>query len=415
MIARVGFVWLFSLALAAAQTKLTPDVIRLARIKNVMADYLRAMPNFTCLETVERFQRPIKAKKDNLIDVLRLEVALVDGKELYAWPGSKQFEDKSMRDLITSGAFGTGSFALHAKAIFLGDGTQFTYKGEVEFEGQPAWHYEIYTPQMRSGYGIRNSASGMEAVVPYKGSFWVSRQTLEVLRLDLLADVIPPALEISRASDELDYERMQIGQRDALLPAQSEMRITDNNGNVNINRIRLSRCKAYSGESTISFDDITEGNGAERKAKTLLQLPENVELDLALTTPVEHGVSAVGDAVEATLRREVKRDKRVLLPKGSIFRGRLLRLERQRGNISSFNVAFLFDEVETPDSIGRVNLELLSLPGAPPTNLRGGGARPTIVPVFFPEMKRNGLLVMRDSLLLEKGFTTIWQTQKVLE
>lgn len=415
MIARVGFVWLFSLTLLLGQTKLTPEVIRLARIKNVMADYLRAMPNFTCLETVERFQRPVRSKKDALIDVLRLEVALVNGRELYAWPGSKQFEDKSMRDLITSGAFGTGSFALHARAIFMGDGTQFEYKGEVDFQGQPAWRYEIYTPQLRSGYGIRNSGSGIEAVVPYKGTFWVSTKTLEVLRLDLLADVIPPALEISRASDELDYQRLLIGQRDALLPSKSEMRITDNEGNVNINRVRLSRCKAYSIESTISFEDVTDSTGAERKAKTLLRLPENLDLDLALTAPVEHGVNAVGDAIEAVVKRDVKRDKHILVPKGSIARGRILRLERQRGNISSFNVVLLFDEIETPEAIGRVNLELVSLPGATPPSFRGAPSRAALMRVFFPEMKRTGILVLRDELRLEKGFTTIWQTQKVVD
>ena len=42
---------------------------------------------------------------------MRLEVALVDGKTMFAWPNPSKLEDPQIRDLVTSGMFGTGSFA----------------------------------------------------------------------------------------------------------------------------------------------------------------------------------------------------------------------------------------------------------------------------------------------------------------
>lgn len=56
-----------------------------------MAQTLAVQPNYTCLETVERWVTPKNAKR-TLQDRVRLEVALVDGKEMFSWPGAEKFE-----------------------------------------------------------------------------------------------------------------------------------------------------------------------------------------------------------------------------------------------------------------------------------------------------------------------------------
>ena len=52
-----------------------------------MAEFLRGQPNYTCTETIER-TRQAPASRAKVEDTLRLEGALVDGKEMFAWPGS---------------------------------------------------------------------------------------------------------------------------------------------------------------------------------------------------------------------------------------------------------------------------------------------------------------------------------------
>src|SRR4051794_5160033 len=96
-------------------TGLRPDVLLLSRIKIKMAETLRTQPNYTCLQRIERSQRRLPKHRYELLDNLRLEVALVEGKELFAWPGSKKFEDTELHQMVTGGAIGNGNFALHAR------------------------------------------------------------------------------------------------------------------------------------------------------------------------------------------------------------------------------------------------------------------------------------------------------------
>src|SRR5580698_8518411 len=102
----------------------------LDRVRRHMLDTLAQQPNYTCLETVQRSNRAGKEKEFRLLDTVRLEVALVNGKEMFAWPGSKQFEDADMRAFVPTGMFGNGDFGLYAKAVFGGQSTEFAYKGE---------------------------------------------------------------------------------------------------------------------------------------------------------------------------------------------------------------------------------------------------------------------------------------------
>jgi len=55
------------------------------------------------------------------------------------------------------------------------------------------------------------------------------------------------------------------------------------------------------------------------------------------------------------------------------------------------------------------------LPSLSPPSFRGAPARTSLLRVFFKELNRTGLVVVRDELRLEKGFTTMWQTQKVVQ
>ena len=71
--------------------------IRIARIRSQMARNLERLPNYTCTQTIERSIRPARTRRFQLIDTIRLEVALVNGRELFAWPGSGKFDDRGWR------------------------------------------------------------------------------------------------------------------------------------------------------------------------------------------------------------------------------------------------------------------------------------------------------------------------------
>jgi hypothetical protein len=394
-----------------AQPKVEEGAILLAQIKRVMKRHLEGVPNYTCLETVERYQLRPGAAKESLVDVLRLEVAYVEGKELFTWPGSKSFAQEEFREVVATGAFGSGDFVLHARGVFISDGTRFEYRGKEELAGKAAHKYFYEKPLFRSGYSIANQERGLRAEVAYEGFFWVDAETLDLMRMTVRALDIPVYLQVAAASNQLDYSMVPLGGRSALLPKQSELRLTDTKGIVSINRTRLTRCKLFQGESSISFEEIGEDSTGEVKAQTLVTLPEELELELALETEIVHGEAAVGDAVEARLRRDVKAGKEVLLPKGMLARGRIVELTRH-DNPVCLTVTLRFDEIENESKRAPLRLRLLRTEGAGP---RFGPVQPGGRGyVELPLPGRNGFLWLKPGLRIGRGFVTIWETQKLV-
>ncbi len=79
-----------SVATAAGAARCQPpDQSQLARFQDKVRLDLTGIPNYTCLETIERAHREAHARDFKPVDTIRLEVSSVAGKELFAWPGSR--------------------------------------------------------------------------------------------------------------------------------------------------------------------------------------------------------------------------------------------------------------------------------------------------------------------------------------
>ena len=130
-------VWSLLLVTCAAGQPLAPETLLLARIRQHMEQVLTRQPNYTCLETIERSRRSGRGRKFQLVDALHLEVAVVEGKELFSWPGEREFKERDLRELAPTGAIGNGSFALHARSVFLSSSPLITYAGEEVLDGRP--------------------------------------------------------------------------------------------------------------------------------------------------------------------------------------------------------------------------------------------------------------------------------------
>jgi len=307
------------------RSELAPETLLLAKIKVRASENLEKLPNYTCLETIERSRRPASSRRFQLIDVVRLEVAFVNNKELFAWPGSDHFEDRDITDLVSGGAIGNGSFALHARGVFLSRSPGYTFVGERIRDGRATIRFDYRVPMFMSGYRIR--VKPLEGIVGYEGSFWVDATSLDLVRLEVRVTEVPPHLPITSGTETLEYRRQRIGEGDFLLPHSSEMVLTDLRGNESHNRISFSACRQYAGESVLSFADAPEGSVEEKKPPRRIEIPAGVDLDLRLDTDVETGKSAVGDALQATVMRDAKQKGQVVVPKGAVVSGRLVKLQ----------------------------------------------------------------------------------------
>ena len=253
--------------LALPQAEVPREVLLLARIRQKMADNLARMPDYTCLETIERSTRRRSSLAYQLVDTVGVEVAHVGDKELYSRPGGQKFEESDLATLIGSGMTASGDFALHLRAIFGSNIPLFTYRGEEDLDGRRTVRYEYSVPQYLSGYRLR--IARQEGIVAFSGSFWADPETLEVVRLEVRAEEIPPHLPVLSAVTFIDYGSVQIGASEAVLPRRAELVMTELLGRQSLNRTEFTNCRQYVGESAVFFVDtkVTYEPPQEKKKK----------------------------------------------------------------------------------------------------------------------------------------------------
>ncbi len=237
----------------AGQTALPPDAELLARIRARAADNLTRLPNYTCLQTIERSVRGTQSRSFDLEDRVRLEVAYIGRRELFAWPGAGEFQEQAVTQMVEAGVRSTGSFAMHAYNVFLTNSPAFTYAGEQSLLGLQTIRYDYRVPRSAGAYEIRVPPEA--AKVGFSGSFWVDAETLDLVRLTVAADDVPPELGIKEAIDTVDYSRARIGDASFLLPAASEVSLTDSSDVTHRNRTRFTGCRQYAARSVLSFGE----------------------------------------------------------------------------------------------------------------------------------------------------------------
>ncbi len=378
---------------------LSPELSLLSKIRRHAIQNLQRQPNYTCVETVERTRRSARTKKFQLMDTLRLEVGLVNGKEMFAWPGEKKFEYVDLIKMVPEGAIGNGSFALHERAIFEGQGATFQYRGEEPLGGRPSVRFDYKVPLLMSGYTLR--VSNRQAVVGYHGSVYADPKSFDVQRLEVAADNIPVQLGLAEAADRVEYARITIGEGEFLLPETSELTMTFLDRGESRNRIRFSSCREFTGESVLTFDEAPRTTAAAAPAAQI-ELPPETVIELSLLDDVNVRDAAVGDPVRARLLSDLKHNGRVLFSKGATATGRISRLEKSEEYIA---VGIEFTEMESGQAQGRLNLRLDDIAGG---QLFRASPRRTRPPEPRPG---EGIILLRpDRFMLMHGTIMSWRT-----
>jgi hypothetical protein len=312
-----------------------------------MRDALARMPNYTCTENITRSIGDGTPLRVRTLERLRLQVAMVGGKELFSWPGAAPFERDDPYDIIGGGTIGTGDFAGFSHAVFGGDATLFT-TGEEEVRAEKRTvRYDYIVPRESSGYVLRSGAD--RAVVDYGGSFWVDPVTEQVLTLKVEADYrrnnIPAVLDMFDVKTMLDFKHILIGGKGLPFPDSSTLTVVHlRNSIVSNNRIEFSGCRQYAAESSIQFGEHVKA-APTASVPPPDELPAGLDFEVALEEPIRAASSAAGDAVSAILLHPVKAGT-LRIPKGARLVGRILRLETDL-DTNTTHVRLGFSQLET--------------------------------------------------------------------
>ena len=243
---------IFAAALAA-QSELPKDVIQLSQIRREVGKSVATLDNYTCVETIDRATRRNSRQSFQHMDTVNVEVAVMNGRELFSTPGAKGFEDPDVRKLPGSGLISSGGFATAIKNVFLNNVSTIWFHGIEEILGRPAIRWDYRIPYNLSGWDVQ--IEGRTGRVSESGSFWADAETLDLLRLEISARDIPPDLGASAITERLDYARVRVRSRDLLLPKNVETSVKKLGGAESRNRMEFSRCREFEAEAEVKFTE----------------------------------------------------------------------------------------------------------------------------------------------------------------
>jgi hypothetical protein len=407
-------------SVGAAPDDSPSDGALLARLKERMRQVLSQVPNYTCLETIERSVQVRRAKVFSPLDSVLLEISNLGDKELLSWPGGRRLEDADPSSFVNGGLMGNGIFALYARNVFLHATTGTQYFGNEEVAGRPAARFDFRVPQVSSGYQIQ--ANSVSAVVGMTGSFWIDPASVELLRLEVRADEIPAALGIARTAAFIDYARMHIGASDVLLPQEAKLLLTLASGEVRRNQIQFSHCHEYFSESSIRFDMPDATPSAPAPAPRTVDLPAGLTVAIDLETAIDSTTAHVGDLLRGRVANDVhQRGKATIIPKGALVTGRIRGMERLNSPERAFELTIELAELEWENSSAEFYAELLpkipGVQGSPPNSptLDGANAMPVPAPI---EARERALRIPGTGILhvagarfhIPSGYRMVWRT-----
>ena len=247
--------WLIAifLAMTAGAAGQSPAEGQLARFQEKIRRDIAGIPNYTCLETIERARRtpPLDFMPAGTV---RLEVSSVAGKELFAQPGARRFEDRDVLSLVPAGVIGSGMFASFAGRLFVSGKATLRHRRVENLEGHHdgSVRYDFRVKKQEGGLTLE--IANVSETVAVKGSFWFDPVSLDLIRLDVYGEDMPADLNLDLAGTRTDYAHAHIGESNALLPKRCELTMTFLSGVTYRDVIDFSQCHEYRAESTINFD-----------------------------------------------------------------------------------------------------------------------------------------------------------------
>jgi hypothetical protein len=429
---------LLAIACGAAAQDLAPEVLLLAHIRSHMRDELSRVTNYTCLETTARFhsepagQSRARSKMQPL-DTVRLEVAYTNHREWYGSPGDRNFSEDGPFAFIGSGMIGNGNFAITLHNVFVSDLATFTYRGEETLGGRTASRFDFRLPRQLGGLGgFKISLAEGAGDVGEQGSFWADAQSLDLIRLEFQADEIPPYLPLIEMTSNVNYARMRIGESSVLLAQAADSHMLKTTGEENYSHLEYTHCRAFSAQSDIRFDPEPQGGAQPLPSdgpKTVSEaggageaVPPFLPITLRLTAPITDR-DAVGMLIEARVSGDVVRKGKIVVPDGSLVRGRIRRLERYKAD-PEFVVGLEFTEVNVNGGSLRFYADLIRIdrsPGIRPTLYEpvvvrtAGGFQTTSQTVTLHELPGvASFFVSGKTFTIPSGFRMVWRTRGLI-
>ena len=296
----------------------------LDRVRDNIGQRLSQAPDFTCVLEIERSVYPTATTpRFRTRDRSRLEVSVVDGKELFAWPGDA-FEERPLTDLLGPGLASTGEFSSHGRTTFGDPRTRIERIPEEPAAGLVAYRYWVEAAASR--YVLVTTAGNV--VAAYQGVFHVDRDRAQVVYFEVNLPDPPQASGLASVTSAVRYGEFEVRGAATWLPANAEIEVVSAQGPAARNQLTFRSCRSFQTETSISFfSEGEETDANELSDSDADALPAGLDLNLELRDAISSDSGWAGDPFRAVLYKNAKTPSGETIPKGAEVSGRVVRLE----------------------------------------------------------------------------------------
>src|SRR5262249_52771415 len=247
-----------SMLAAVAQSPDDPDSV-LRRTRERLLPDLARLPRYTCVQTItRRYYRPQMegATCKKLMDAygtrkshskprgwdrLRLEVAIVEGENVFSWVGEPRFEKDTLEQLAGPGPLSSGDFGPFLHSIFTQ--ASIIFQKEEQTGNRRLLSYSYDLPLERSGYRVRANEGWV--LTAYSGAFVIDSEHSDIVSLAVRTDELPASTASCQAISEVEYGRTPIHDRMILIPGQTRLIVIDRQGGETESQTSYSSCREY--------------------------------------------------------------------------------------------------------------------------------------------------------------------------
>jgi hypothetical protein len=245
-----------------------PDSVKQQQILDLFREYAlnytKSMPNFICLEVMDRFVYVPRVDREMKIDRLEAQLSYTDGQEHYHMLAQNGKETFSDMDKIQGGSVSSGEFASMMSEIF-------EPHSEAEFE----WDHwgtlrdqrvAVFRYHIDSGHSVFTIRfdNTQRIVTAYKGLIYGDPVTGIITRITFEAVDIPAGFPVRTATDVLDYGEVQISGNPFILPLKADLKMSaqvSRGEQKDHNEIAFKLYRKFGADSTISFGDLKDAEG----------------------------------------------------------------------------------------------------------------------------------------------------------
>jgi hypothetical protein len=412
----------------------------LAALRDRVLEHGHAVPNHTCVETVDRsrFEHTGQALKscDAVLagrrqmgagarmrlattDRLRLDVALSTEREIYSWAGANHFDERDIDEIVPQGAMGTGPFAGFLLSVFIGRPPRFVFEGETTLNGRIVYEYSFDVPKPESHFRFKAHREWL--ITAYSGNIFVDPKTSDLARLVIRSDELPPETETCEVDTTLDYGKVQLNGGLFFLPSSTMQTFVGRDSQVSENVYTFSSCRDFHAESTIEYAGHTDDHSTKTESPAAtFEWPVGLPVLIEVTDTIDSATAAGGDRIRGRVFQPVRdQNGRIIVAEGTPVTGRLMRVEVRHPS-PQVTIALRWETI----GVGGQELPVALTPRRPVkpgSEIQLGGVaaiaglkrRGVEFELPLPGEERFGIYHFSgDHVLVESGLKTGWVTAK---